>query len=137
MREQRSVPVVVLAALLILVPVAAVAATFDGDPSTTERVDAADPTSAAIQISQARFAADAAAHVVLSRDDNFPDSLAGSALTATGPLLLTATSSLTPSSRTELERVLPDGAAVYLLGGPVAIADAVEAQIKAMGYAPK
>jgi len=73
--------------------------------------------------------------VVLSRSDDFADALGGSALAAykQGPLLLTATASLTPSTQTEIQRVLGNdpSATVYLLGGTGAISQSVENAIKA------
>lgn len=118
---------------------------FDGDPATTERVDTPDPVGAAITISRARFDAPSgrgaldrqADWVVLSRDDTFPDSLAGSALTGFGPLLLTGTDALTPETGTEIRRVLAPGGVVYLLGGEGAISPAVEQSLTASGYAPR
>ena len=112
------------------------------DPATTERVAAADPTQAAVLTSQARFpagaggfaGAPAAAHVVLSRDDDFPDSLAGAALTGDGPLLFTARAALSPATQTEIQRVLAPGGTVYLLGGAAAIDPAVESALQALGY---
>lgn len=74
---------------------------------------------------------------MLSRDDAFPDSLAGSPLTADGPLLVTATGALTAATRTEIERVLPAGGTVYLLGGLVAISQAVEDELTGLGYRPQ
>ncbi len=107
---------------------------FDRDVSTTERVDQADPTSAANDVSRIRFDDGGAAHVVLSRDDDFPDSLAGASLTAGGPLLLTDAAQLTPATGTEIARVLPPGGTVYLLGGTVAIGQAVEDELRGDGY---
>lgn len=107
---------------------------FDGDPATTSRVDTADPTAAAVGISRARFADDGARWVVLSRADDFPDSLAGAALTADGPLLLTGTSTLPAVTATEIDRVLPAGGTVYLLGGTTAIGAAVEQQLAGRGH---
>jgi hypothetical protein len=112
--------------------------TFDGDPATTERLDTADPTAGAIAISQARFPTGgqrAALHVVLSRDDDFPDSLTGSSLTGDGPLLFTDTAALPPQTRAEIDRVLDPGGTVYLLGGTGAIGPAVEQELRAAGYA--
>ncbi|HWB71842.1 MAG TPA: cell wall-binding repeat-containing protein, partial [Egibacteraceae bacterium] len=107
---------------------------FDGDPASTERIDHADPTAAAVAISRARFADGQADHVVLSRDDTFPDSLAGAPLTAGGPLLLTATATLSDATAAELDRVLPDGGVVYLLGGVAAIGQGVQDTLAARGY---
>jgi subtilisin family serine protease/putative cell wall-binding protein len=108
---------------------------FDGDPATTQRVTDASPVAAAVAISQRRFAdADGssagprARHVVLSRDDAFPDSLAGAPLTASGPLLFTATGALPAATAAEIRRVLPGGGTVYLLGGDGAISPAVASQ---------
>ncbi len=114
---------------------------FDGDPATTERLDTADPTAAGIAISQARFGgtgfagAALAEYVVLSRNDDFPDSLTGSVLTGFGPLLFTATASLTPQTRAEIDRVLASSGTIYLLGGTGAISTAVEGELTGAGYA--
>jgi len=97
---------------------------FDGDPATTERVDTGDPVEAAVRLSQARFPAPVRT-AVLSRVDTFPDSLAGSVLSDRGPLLFTDPAALTPATAAELQRVLPPGAVVYVLGGERAVAPAV------------
>jgi len=112
---------------------------FAGEPGTTARIDSADPGATAIAVSRVRFddaASDGrrAAHVVLSRDDAFPDSIAGAPLTGDGPLLLTSTAVLDDATAAEIERVLPAGATVYLLGGPAAIAQPVEDSLQAAGY---
>jgi putative cell wall-binding protein len=75
-----------------------------------------------------------ASHVVLSRDDAFPDSLAGASLSATGPLLFTSPGSLPTGTAQEITRVLPRGGRVYLLGGESAINADVANQVAAMGY---
>lgn len=107
---------------------------FGKDLAVTPRVGTGAPGSNAIAISQARFAPDAARHVVLSRDDAFPDALAGTPLLGDGPLLLTPTASLPGAVRAELDRVLPAGATVYLLGGPAALAPGIEDSLVAAGY---
>jgi len=112
---------------------------FDGDPATTERLLETHPTYAAVEISRLRFAdaGDAtgrrARHVVLSRDDTFADSVAGSALADDGPLLFTPTNSLHPVTAEEISRVLPAGGRVLLLGGPAAISDEVVRQLQERG----
>ena len=108
---------------------------FDGDDATVERLG--HTADSAIQVSQARFGRDAARHAVVSRDDRFPDSLAGAPLTAEGPLLLTSTAGLAGSVANELQRVLPAGATVYLLGGEVALSRTVDRQIRDLGLTPK
>lgn len=98
------------------------------------RVPASTPTDAAVWSSEARFGDGAAPHAVLSRDDVFADSLAGSALTGEAPLLFTGTNTLPAATREELRRALGPGRTVYLLGGPSAIAPAVEDELRAMGF---
>ncbi|NUP50637.1 MAG: hypothetical protein HOW97_25490 [Catenulispora sp.] len=74
--------------------------------------------------------------VTLSRSDAFADALGGSALAAhkAGPLLLTDTKTLSSETQTEIQRVLPKGGTVHVLGGTAAISPAVEAKLKALGY---
>jgi putative cell wall-binding protein len=88
-----------------------------------------------VDISRKRFADASAAHVVLSRDDAFPDSLAGASLTAAGPLLFTQTASVPIATWNELRRVLPAGGRVYLLGGESAISAAVAQRLTGEGFA--
>ena len=113
---------------------------FDGDPATTERLQESHPTYAAVEISQLRFARAGATtgrkarHVVLSRDNTFADSVAGSALADDGPLLFTPTNSLHPATASEIGRVLPAGGRVLMLGGPAAISDDVERAIQERGF---
>lgn len=128
-----------LLALAVLQPLGTAGAAepgfgFDGDPATTERLAVGNPTVMAAAVSQQRFGAGEAAHVVLSRDDAFPDSLAGSPLTGTGPLLLTASSSLTPLTRDEVVRVLPPRGTVYVLGGVQAVSDEVTNALAGEGF---
>ncbi|CAN5518838.1 hypothetical protein BH23ACT7_BH23ACT7_22120 [soil metagenome] len=108
---------------------------FDLDPTTTERIDASTVAGVGVAVSRARFSDGGAAHVALSRDDDFPDSLAGAALTRSGPLLFTPTAALSTATRDEIARVLPGGGTVYLLGDTVAIGQAVEDELTAAGYA--
>lgn len=114
-------------------PPTAAPAPFDGDPATTERVAEADPVAAAIAISQVRFLTDAP-YVVLSRDDIFADSLAGSSLTRRAPLLFTDPSTLDPTTMAEIQRVTGPGATVYILGGVNAVGTAVEDALRQAGY---
>jgi uncharacterized secreted protein with C-terminal beta-propeller domain/putative cell wall-binding protein len=107
---------------------------FDGDPATTERINEGEPTYAAVDVSEIRFDDGAADHVVLSRDDSFADSVAGSALTGDGPLLYTDTDALSSPTREEIARGLDPGDTVYLLGGTAAISPAVEGALQDDGY---
>lgn len=108
---------------------------FDGNETTVERLGS--KADSAIQVSQARFGSDAAKHAVVARDDTFPDSLAGAPLTADGPLLFTPSSGLSSAVASELQRVLPSGATVYLLGGDVALSSSVDKAIRNAGLSPK
>ncbi|WP_194897703.1 cell wall-binding repeat-containing protein [Catenulispora pinisilvae] len=74
--------------------------------------------------------------VVLARGDNFPDALAGVPLAKRdrGPLLLTETASLNPLTAKEIQRVLPKGKTVYILGGNVAVSPKVQTQLQQLGY---
>jgi subtilisin family serine protease/putative cell wall-binding protein len=92
----------------------------------------------AVAVSQTMFADDSAAHVVLARQDDFADALAGSTLAfGAGPLLYAdATGPLPAATRAELERVLPAGHIVYLLGGPAALSSGLDAELRALGYEP-
>lgn len=111
----------------------------DGDPATTERLLRGESVSAAIAVSQQRFAASAAAgrhaaHAVLARSDDFADALAGSSLIGDAPLLLTSGKELDGRVAAELDRVLARGATVYLLGGEQAIGRGVADAVAARGY---
>lgn len=74
--------------------------------------------------------------IVLARSDGFADALAGGPLAAAknGCLLLTPTGSLDPRVLTEMQRVLPSGSTVYLLGGEAALDPAVANAVTGAGY---
>ena len=74
--------------------------------------------------------------VTLSRSDLPADALGGAGLATHkgGPLLLTATAALTPATLAEIQRILPIGGTVYLLGGNSAISPAVQTSLTALGY---
>jgi len=106
---------------------------------TLTRVAGADRVATSILISQTGFATNlSATAVVLARADDFADALAGSPLAAhfQGPLLLTPTEGLTPALGTEIQRVLPAGRTVYVLGGPDAIAPGVATDLQMLGFNP-
>lgn len=108
---------------------------FDGNETTVERLGRT--ADSAVQLSQARFGSDDATHAVVARNDTFPDSLAGAPLTADGPLLFTPSSGLSAAVTSELQRVLPRGATVYLLGGKAALSPSVDTAIQDAGLRPK
>ncbi len=107
---------------------------FGRNLAATPRIGASAPIANANAVSRARFVDDDARHVVLSRADKFPDALAGTPLLGEGSLLLTPSSALDRRTRGELDRVLPDGGRVYLLGGPNALAPAIEDELTGAGY---
>jgi putative cell wall-binding protein len=141
MDRQRCLPGLVLVAALLVLSVPAVAgaqsvSAFDGDAATTERLGGGSPLETALRVSQSRFGAGGAGAVVLSRVDNFADSLAGAALTHSAPLLLTPSGGLDAAVRDEILRVLPGGGRVYLLGGDAALSPAIAEAVAADGYQP-
>ncbi len=87
-------------------------------------------------ISDAAFRDGGAEIAVLARSDVFADALAGTplAIRRSGPLLLTRPAALSSATATELQRVLPAGRTVYLLGGTAALSQAVEDAVTDLGY---
>jgi hypothetical protein len=128
---------VLLAALLAL-PGGGVPATAQSGASVV-RLAGDTRIETAIAISVDSFGAGEADAVVLARSDVFADALAGGPLAAaTGaPLLLTTSTQLVPAVRDELQRVLPAGRTVYVLGGPAALSASVEATIAELGWTPR
>jgi hypothetical protein len=90
----------------------------------------------AIEGSRALFCDGEATAVVLTRSDLFPDAQAGTplAIDLDAPLLLSEPASLNPVTEAEILRVLQPGGTVYLLGGTVALSDAVEQRIQDLGF---
>lgn len=101
-----------------------------------KRLAGPDRIETAIAASQDRFGADGAGAVVIARADAFPDALAGAPLAAdrSGPLLLTGGASLDARTATEVDRALPAGGAVHVLGGSAALSPAVSDALVASGY---
>ncbi len=83
------------------------------------------------------FGSGGAGHAVLVRDDVFADALsAGPLAGAGGPILLTPPGpALHPAVRNTLERVLPRGRTVWLVGGPDAVSEGVRQELEQAGYA--
>jgi len=100
-----------------------------------------DAIGTTIAISQAEFpTAGTAGAVVLARDDFFSDALSGGPLAAAvgGPLLITSgasiSSTLDPRVLAEIQRVLPPGGTVYVLGGNLALSPNIDATLIGLGY---
>jgi hypothetical protein len=113
----------------------------DGGPPASQipvaRVAGPNREATAVAASQLEYATVGAAKaVVLSRDDNFADALAGGPLAAKlgGPLLLTNSGALSTATAAEIRRVLPLQSTVYLLGGPAAISATLDDSLHSMGY---
>jgi hypothetical protein len=90
-----------------------------------------DPVAGSVEVSQAAFPdAASATRAVVARADLFADALAGGPLAGTdGPVLLTGSSRLDFRVRAELDRLLPAGSTVYVLGGAAALSDQVAADL--------
>jgi putative cell wall-binding protein len=100
-----------------------------------------DPIGTSIATSQAEFpSTGSAGAVVLARSDFFSDALAGGPLAASvnGPLLLTegapVSSTLDPRTQGEIQRVLPSGGTVYILGGDLALSSNIDTTLEGLGY---
>ncbi len=106
-------------------------------PGTVTVLAGASRVQTAIAVAQSGYpTAGSAAVGVLATEGNFADALAGTPLAVyrNGPILLTAPAGLHPDTAAELQRVLPPGATVYLLGGEAALSSQVEADVAALGY---
>jgi hypothetical protein len=106
-----------------------------------QRIYGTDAIGTSIAVSQAEFpTASSATAVVLARSDFFSDALAGGPLAAKagGPLLITPGASLSTSLdsrvQTEIQRVLPAGDTVYVLGGPLALSTNIDSTLQSLGY---
>ena len=100
-----------------------------------------DAVGTSIAISQQEFPTSGSAQaVVLARSDFFSDALAGGPLAAAvgGPLLITPgasiSSTLDPRVEAEVERVLPVGDTVYVLGGDLALSPNIDTALEGFGY---
>lgn len=109
--------------------------------ATVDFVKAPLPANAREALEETRtfFPDGSAQRVVLARADTFADALAGAALAGPdAPVLLARPGrDLAPELAAELQRVAAPGAPVYLLGGPGALPPAVDAQVQALGLAPR
>ncbi|MBW3664664.1 MAG: cell wall-binding repeat-containing protein [Actinobacteria bacterium] len=104
-------------------------------PDGIERLWGPGRIDTAIAISQRSFPRQAGT-VVLARDDDFADALVGApvATILDGPLLLNPTSALHDDVLAEIQRLLPEGSTVHLLGREEALSEDVANALKAAGY---
>ncbi|MHB8670025.1 MAG: cell wall-binding repeat-containing protein [Acidimicrobiales bacterium] len=111
-----------------------------GSSKPVKRLAGDDRVLTAVAVSRDAFGPDGSAKaVVLARAAGFADALAGTPLAVAkgGPLLLVADADvLPPAVQSEIQRVLPRGAKVYLLGGESAIRPGIAVQLGQLGYMP-
>ncbi|HLJ09270.1 MAG TPA: cell wall-binding repeat-containing protein, partial [Acidimicrobiia bacterium] len=106
-----------------------------------DQISGNDAVATSIAISQQEFPSTGSAKaVVLARSDFFSDALAGGPLAAQvgGPLLITPGAAISPSIdprvENEIERVLPAGGTVYVLGGDLALSPMIDTTLEGIGY---
>lgn len=112
------------------------ASSWDFETANVGRLAGADRFGTAAAVSQAEFPSGNAAAVVLARGDDYPDALVAAPLAAAkhAPLLLSVGGSLPTVSKAELQRVLPTGGTVYVLGGTSAVPASVASELTDLGY---
>jgi hypothetical protein len=110
-----------------------------GRPADTRfpvlRVNGGASVQTAVAVSQHSFPPGASQGVVVARSEDFADALAGGPLAGMldGPVLLSPPWGVPEDVVAEARRVLAPDGTVYLLGGPRALAPAVEADFAAAG----
>lgn len=101
------------------------------------RIAGADRYETAIAASQAGFEPGSAAAVVLVNADRFADAVVATPLATSywAPVLFTQADVLPAYVEAEVQRTLPAGETVFLVGGPTAIGAGIEARLVELGYA--
>ncbi|HZV25778.1 MAG TPA: fibronectin type III domain-containing protein, partial [Acidothermaceae bacterium] len=108
-------------------------------PTAPLRLGGADRFATAVATSAAEFTTSGSADaVVIARSDAYPDALVGATLAAAknAPLLFADGATLPADTVAEIQRVLPIGGTVYLLGGTATVPTTVATTIHLMGYVP-
>jgi putative cell wall-binding protein len=108
-----------------------------GTPADVVRVSGSDRIATAIVASQSSFpTTDSAGAVVLASSQAFPDGLAGTPLAVHlhAPLLLTDPGSVRNDVLAEIQRVLPNGGPIKVLGGSSAVSDDVVTALTSAGF---
>ncbi|HEX5265955.1 MAG TPA: cell wall-binding repeat-containing protein [Acidimicrobiales bacterium] len=106
-------------------------------PGVSVRVAGADRDGTAVAASRVAFPAGGSAHAaVLARSDAYADALAGAPLAASkhGPLLLTGPLALDPTALAEIQRAVPAGEVIYVLGGTAAVSPSIDTALISHGY---
>lgn len=99
------------------------------------RLAGADRVGSALAISRAAFP-DGASGAVLVSGSTFPDAVVAGPLAASlgGPVLLVVGDALDPLIEAELNRLLPAGGPVTIVGGSAAVAESVETGVRSAGF---
>lgn len=99
---------------------------------TVERIAGNDRFETAVEISKKGW--ETSQTVILTRSDDFPDALAGTPLAYfhDAPILLTSPAKLAAATKDELQRL--NAQTVIILGGVGAVSQAVEDELKQMGF---
>ena len=102
------------------------------------RLGSSSGVATAVALSTADFTAGGAGAVVLTSTTTWSQALAAGplAVASHAPVLLTDAASVPSATMKEIQRVLPAGGTVYLLGGTGVISDDVRAAIAAKGFRP-
>lgn len=101
------------------------------------RVAGADRIGTSVAASRTGFPSDNSADaVVIASANSFADAMTGVPLTVQehAPLLLSTAASLDPRVVSEIQRVLPIGGRVFILGGTAVLSPAIDAQLQLLGY---
>jgi putative cell wall-binding protein len=126
-----------LVSLLVVLPALVGFRSSTSASGTITRVAGENRFSTSAAVSMAAFpTAGSAKAVVLASGRNFPDALSGVPLATTtqGPLLLTEKDAIPSEIVAEIQRVLPSGATIYILGGLSVITQGVQDQLGSLGY---
>lgn len=114
---------------IIAVVLLATSPTFASNNVTVTRLAGSNRTATAVEISKQGWPTGSSV-VVLARDDNFPDALAGTPLAYkfNAPILLTNSQTLSTETEAEIERINPTK--IFILGSPKAISNEIEQKLK-------
>lgn len=108
----------------------------EGIRGQMQRLFGAERAETAANISQQRFVTGHAKAIILARGDEPADALTGAPLAVKehAPVLLTGSQGIPDVTQAEIDRLGGSRLPVILLGGPVAISQGVEAQLRRAGH---
>lgn len=105
--------------------------------AAADEIYGADRFATAIAVSKAAYGKlDDAASAVICSGMGYADAVVAAPLAAqvNGPILLSGTSGLSTAMMAEVDRVLPAGATIYLVGGTAVVPASVKTALEAKGY---